>query len=588
MNTNNAKLKVLFLLIAFFLFARESHAQHHDAVVEHILTDVESLNPYNSTYADEIKIENQIFETLLLINPKTLEPDIAWLAQALPKESKDHKQFDFVLRKGIKFADGKEMTGEDVIFSLKILKNPFLPSYSQSSATSEIFRSVELVGDDPYHVRFTMWKANWQTRSIFAQFLSILPRHIFDPDKMTDKYSWKELAKYHNKKLKSYTLQELRSDTNISPPLLAFAKWFAASDLQRDPKYIQGSGPYKLKEWITNDRIILERNQNYSNKDHSEFGNAYPQKLIYKIITDLLAATTALKARDIDLMGYLQPTYYQKIDTLRYPYLSKIAIMQPSYTYLGWNAERPFFKDRQVRKALAYLIDRKTIIDKILFGLAGQVQTPIFPYRKEFNSNVPLIPYDPVKAKEVLKEAGWEDHDGDGILDKKINGKYEKFSFSFLTNAGNETRKNILLVIAESMRKVGIEAGIKTVEWSVLLENLRNHNFDATFGAWQNEASETDNYMLYHSSQTKNKGSNFTNWKNKNADRLLEAIRKEMNTEKRIQLEKEFQQVFYEEQPITMLWAPYTLVAWNNRFSNVAWYPSRPGYNTAWWIPPVK
>ena len=572
MNTTNVFFKVLFLAGIFFLLDGNIFAQSKNEVRVHILSDPESLIPYNSNFAEEINIENQIFETLLRMNPVTCEPDIPWLAESLPIESKDHKQFEFTLRKGIKFADGVELTGEDVIFSLKAAKN-FLLTENQSLQTYlEPIKSAELIDGDLYRIRFTLEKPDWQIRKVvFASILTILPKHIFKYENNLDGYSWEDLEK--------------RDSAKNYDALENFTKWFKSPDIQRDPKFILGTGPYKLKEWITNDKVVLEKNPNYSNVFNSEYGNAYPDKIIYKQVSDWNAAVIAIKIKDLDLIGYIPSAQWNNVDTVKYSYLSKTAFPQSTYGYVGWNLERPLFKDKKVRLALAYLLDRKTMIDKVLYGLGEQTQTPVSKSRPEYNSEIPLITYDTIIAKKLLKEAGWEDHDGDGVIDKKINGKYVPFKFEFVINSGNETRKKILLVYAEDLRKVGIQADIMALEWSIYIERLRNHQLDAWFGAWQNDDGENDFYQLYHSSQAKNRGSNYGGWNNKRADHILEVIRNETSQSKRKKLEKEFQKIFYEDQPVALMWNPCTPVIWNNRFDNVKWYSLRPGYNPAWWIP---
>src|SRR5688572_5370196 len=164
-------------------------------VVEHILSELERLNPQNSTGANETYVEEMIFERLLRINPETMEVNIPWLAEEMPLESEDHMTFDFKLRKGVKFADGKELTGHDVIFSLKSLKNPFNMMNGQKRTYVDGIHSCELIDGDPYRVRFTMWKPYFLTKEqAFADVLYIIPKHIFDPKGLTDKYSWDDIG----------------------------------------------------------------------------------------------------------------------------------------------------------------------------------------------------------------------------------------------------------------------------------------------------------------------------------------------------------------------------------------------------------
>jgi peptide/nickel transport system substrate-binding protein len=354
-------------------------------------------------------------------------------------------------------------------------------------------------------------------------------------------------------------------------------------ELDRDPKYIQGSGPYKLAQWITNDRVILNRNPYYANKGNSPLGIVYPDTLMYKLITDWNAAVTALKSRDIDVIEFLQAPYYVKIDTNTQPFIKKITYPLGQFQVIDWNLKKPLFTDIKVRWALAHMIDRKTIIEKIFFGLCEPIQSPVAPWRAEYNKDLPLISYDPDLARRMLDSAGWKDHDGDGIIDKEIDGKSVPFRFTFMTNAGNEVRKNVLLIISESLRKIGIDAQVQTTEWSIMLDRERNHDFDASYGAWVSDPYETDNYQLYHSSQAKNRGSNYAYYTSPRADKLLEDIRSEFDVNKRMEMQKEFQKVFYEEQGNCILWELDNPTVWVDRFDNVKFNSVRPGFNQAWW-----
>ncbi|HYM21452.1 MAG TPA: ABC transporter substrate-binding protein [Candidatus Kapabacteria bacterium] len=553
-------------------------------VVKHILSDLEGLNPFNSSGADETYTEEAVFERLIRIDPKTMQYTIPWLADSLPIESADHMQFDFRLRKGIKFADGIEMTGNDVIFSLKALKNPLNTQSAQKRVYVDYIHSAELIDGDPYRIRFKMWKAYYLTKqAAFGDVLYILPKHIFDPKGLTDKYSWDDIASIVEKNAASDIDSAKLATMQVNPAMRGYADWFTQPERNRDPKFIIGSGPYKLKQWATNDHITLERNTFYTNKGGSQYGAAYPDQLIYKIISDWSAAITALKARDIDVMGFIQPPYYVKIDTTQMKYLSKTTFPLPAYSLIGWNLDRPYFRDAKVRLALAHLIDRQTILNKVLFGLGRLSQSPVFFGKPEYNPNLPLISFNPDTAKLLLKEAGWEDHDGDGILDKVVDGKSVPFSFTFLVNVGNETRKQILLIITEAMRKVGIKAEVQAIEWSVFLNRLRDHEFDARYGSWQSDPFENDSYQLYHSSQALNRGSNYDGWKSARADHLLDAIRSELDDQKRYALQKEFQQVLYEEQPEAIMWVPENPTGWVNRFDGVEFNAYRPGYDIALW-----
>jgi len=580
----NAILAVL-LLFSFGCGGSSSKKLSTDnRVIEWELSDADALNPINSTSADATYIEEQIYQRLITVDPVTMKYTVPVLASALPVESDDHLQFDFTLRNDVKWPDGKPFTGEDVIFSLKALKNPFNTMSGQKRVYVDPIHSAELIDGDPYRVRFKLWKTYFLIReSGFGDGFYIMPKHILDPKGLTDKYSWDDIAAIvetaGKKEIDSAMLSKHKDQA--PPEMQEFATWFTSYPLNRDPKYIQGTGPYKLDEWVTNQYMRLVRNPNYVNHWGSQ-GEANPDTMIYKTINDLNAATTALKSHDVDLLGDIQPQYWVNIDTNNTG-LKKTAFPLALFFYLGFNNRSPIFRDPAVRWAMAYMVDRDLIIQKVYYGMAKVTQSPIASSHPEYNHDLPIIPYDPARASHILDSLDWKDHDGDGIRDKVIDGKRIPFRFTFTVNAGNETRKKTLLIVSEALRKIGIDAQVATLEWSVYLDRLRDHLLEAHMGAWVGDAFETDNYQLYHSSQAKNRGSNYDYYSDPKADKLMEDIRNEFDQSKRMTMEKELQKIMYDDQANLFLWEPLNPSAWVDRFDNVSWNAYRPGYNAATW-----
>ena len=550
-------------------------------VIEWELSDAQALNPFNSTDANATDVEEQIFQRLIGINIHTMNYDVPILADSMPVVSPDHLQYDFTLRKDVKWPDGTPFTGEDVIFSAKALKNPFNVMSAENRVYVDPIHSVELIDGDPYRIRFTLWKPYFLLmQATFGGNLYILPKHLLDPDGLTDKYSWDDIAAIvetaGNKQIDSVMLAKHKN-----PAMAEFANSFSDAMHNRDPKYIQGTGPYKLDAWVTNQYIRLIRNPQYVDHWGPEFA-ANPDTMLYKTINDFNAATTALKSHDVDLLGNILPEYWTSIDT-NHTGLKRTAFPLGSFSYIGFNNKSPIFRDPGVRWAMAYMIDRKLIIQKLLFGMAKLTQSPVPSTRPEHDSTLPLIPFDPARASHILDSLDWKDHDGDGIRDKVIEGKRIPFRFTLTVNAGNEVRKKVLLIFAQALKKIGIDASVNTLEWSVYLDRLRDHLLEAHMGAWITDPFEADEYQLYHSSQAKNRGSNADNYNDPKADKLMEDIRLEFDPEKRMTMEKELQQIMYDDQANLFLWEPLNTAAWVDRFDNVTWNAYRPGYDAATW-----
>ncbi|HET9136299.1 MAG TPA: ABC transporter substrate-binding protein [Candidatus Kapabacteria bacterium] len=530
------------------------------------LSDIQRLNPYTSTDANAAYVQQEIWEALNFQNPRTLElmPGLA----SLPEISADHLTYTYTMNPAAHWSDGKPLTSEDVIFCFKAAMNPKVINSQQLRNYLLTIDSVYNPGGDKSKVEFHLSKPYYAADQVLGGgYVLILPKHILDPKNLTDKCSWADL---HN-------------PTTKNPAVAEFATWFETPEIGRDPKYQIGSGPYVYKEWVTFSHITLKKDPNYWAKD-MVWHESYPDELMYKTINDQNAALVALKGKELDLIDVLKPDQYvNQMDTTKQPFLSKAILFYNAYTFIGWNNLNPLFSDKKVRRALTMLVDRPKIIHSIMKDITKPNDGPIMWTQPNYDSTIHQVGYNPDEAKKLLKEAGWEDTDGDGILDKVINGKKTPFKFVFQVNAGNEVRKQVLLVIAEELRKAGIDANVTTFEWSVFLENTRNHNYDAAYGAWAGNASEDDIYQLWHSSQSKNKGSNWVSFRNDEADQIMADTRTEFDKTKRYAMAKRLQEIFQEENPVTFLFAGPNYMGYQKRFDNVEFYHQRPCFDLRYW-----
>ncbi len=207
------------------------------------------------------------------------------------------------------------------------------------------------------------------------------------------------------------------------------------------------------------------------------------------------------------------------------------------------------------------------MLKKLSFGLGRVVTGPFYVESESYNRDVPILAYDPGQARALLKEAGWEDHNGDGILDKEG----VPFRFEFLIPSGRASAERTATIIKENLAKVGIDMTIRKLEWALFVKNLDDRKFDAVTLGWV-FGFDQDPYQVWHSSQAE-KGSNFVGFKNAEADRLIEQARSEFEEAKRNQLYRRFHQVVDEEQPYTFLYSSPSLVVISRRFENVRVYP---------------
>lgn len=540
-----------------------------DWVVIHSTSDPETLNPVTQQDAQAQEICGLfIYEPLTKTDPKTLL-DIPWIADSLPTMSEDKLSYEFKLKKDAKFSDGKPVTGKDFICFFKAVKNNLIPNAAPLRGYFEKVKSLDLVDNDPYRLKAIMNSPYYLAHQIIGGLWAI-PAHIWDPENLSDKIKYEDL-----------------NAGKSTPEIKKVAEIFNKSETGLDPKYLVGSGPYKFDEWKRNEKLVLSRNENYWNKGH-EYGKQYLNKIVYRTITDFNAALSAARGGEIDFI----PTMPKVLYTKEKPRFESVSIKPaeydyPTYSYIGYNEKSPLFKDKAVRMAMSKLIDRDKIIKTIYFGMAQKVQSPINLKRPEYNSGLKPIEFNLDEAKKLLSDAGWKDNDGDGILDKTIDGKKVDFKFKYLISTGSPVASQICLIAIDELKKVGIKAETQELEWSIFLKKQREGQYDAYFGAWASDAIEGDLYQIWHSKSSEAGGSNKIFYKNPQVDSLILEVRKEFDFEKRKAMYSQIQQIIYDDQPYTFMLAPRFTGCYNARFQNVEFMANRPCFMANLWYVPT-
>jgi peptide/nickel transport system substrate-binding protein len=202
-------------------------------------------------------------------------------------------------------------------------------------------------------------------------------------------------------------------------------------------------------------------------------------------------------------------------------------------------------------------------------------------YSWAYNNAVKPADFNPQKARELLKEAGWSNVNKDGLFEK--NG--EVFSFTIITNQGNEERIKSAQIIQRRMGEIGIRVKIKILEWSVFLsECINKRNFEAVLLGWS-LSRDPDNYDIWHSSKTKEGEFNFLGYKNESVDALLVEARRTFDQEKRKQDYNRIHQLIYDDQPCMFLFVADSLSILHSRFRGIKPAPIGIGYNFIdWWV----
>lgn len=545
-----------------------------DWVVVHGLSDPEALNLITTNDNSASEIFSYIYETLTITDVQTLET-IPWIADSLPKVSEDRMSYEFAIRKGVTFSDGKPVTGADFIFYLKTIKNSNILKAAPIRGYYMKVDSAMLVDGDPYRLRVVM-ASPYYLGEQWAGGLYALPKHIWDPQGISDRIYFTELNAV--------------GDSVRNPAIREMADVFEDISKNFDPAYVVGSGPYRFIEHRAQDRVVLERNPNYWNSAH-RYGQSWPDRIIWMTINDRNAALSSLKAGEIDFVPRLDQVQY-KYEKERFAQnaIKPAEYDFPAYNYVGYNAastDKPFLADGRVRVAFAHAINKQGMIDNVYFGNAFPVNSPIYRLRPEYDSSITPYEFNLDKARKLLDEAGWKDTDGDGWREQVVNGKKVPMEFSILLNSGNTARKQMALLFCDALGKIGVKANPSTLEWAVFLDQLDKHKFDAYIGGWAMGVTEGDMYQIWHSGSIAAGGSNYVGFRNDRVDQLIDMIRGEFDYEKRKAMYQEIQSIIHKEQPYNFLVAERYVGGYHERFRNVSFFAPRPCYNLAWWWAPA-
>jgi peptide/nickel transport system substrate-binding protein len=537
-----------------------------DWMVNHTLADPESLNPLTANDAGAAAILTWIFPALTYIDDATLEIRPA-IARELPETSADHLTYTYRLREDVTFSDGKPLTAEDVVFALKATRHPRVNAPAQRNYFNSVKDAQAL---DPYTVRITLSEPYFLNDWVLGG-ISPLPRHYYDPENLLD----------------GITVAELNAWDSLDAARKEKAERFAEAFNRNFNRNPMGPGALALenpaRDYVTGEKIELRRRKDFWAPGDPKLGDPWVDRILYRVLNNADAALAALKAGSVDVMG-LRPVQYlkQTNDDKFAEKIEKHAGPSSSYSYIGWNEKRELFQDKRVRQALSHLVDKKNICAKVMLGLADPVESPIYLGRPEYNDKLAPWPYDPAKARALLAEAGWTDSNGDGILDK--NGK--RLAFEIISNSGNDDRKNLGLVVIDELKRAGIDASFRAIDWSIMLEKVKSFDYDAVILGWTSGGTQPpDLFQIWHSSQAVEGGSNHISYKNPEVDELLVKYRVEFDAAKRKALYDRVQEILYDEQPYTFVYAPQSLAAYDRRFKGVIWYPSGRPDQAEWFVP---
>jgi peptide/nickel transport system substrate-binding protein len=525
------KIGLLVLILLLFACRKETDATrfeeqgkpaYGDTLIISSIGEASNLIPILASDSASHDVANYIYNGLVKYDKNlNIVGDLAESWDFSP----DKLSITFHLKKNVRWHDGKPFTARDVLYTYKVIVDPKTPT--PYSGDFLMVKRVEMIDDRTFRATY----AEPFAPALISWSAAILPSHLLEGKDIT------------------------------------------ASPLSRHPI---GTGPYRFKEWIAGDRIVLTANDDYFE------GRPYISKYVARVIPDPATMFLELKNNGIDMasltpLQYVNQTEYAKFNRQ----FNKFKYLSFSYVYLGYNLKHPFFRDKRVRQAITYAIDKQEIVDGILLGQGVTAEGPYKPDMWAFNPNIKKYPFNPEKARILLGQAGFV---------KRFDGRLWKdgkpFEFTILCNQGNDVRIHCAELIQQRLAALGIGVKIRVIEWaSFVNQYIDKRNYEAVILGWT-IAQDPDIFDIWHSSKQKPKELNFMGFENREVDELLVRARRTFDQEERKRYYWKIQDILAEEQPYTFLFIPYTTLAVHKRIKGIEPAPAGIGYNFKdWYVP---
>jgi peptide/nickel transport system substrate-binding protein len=501
-------------------------------------SDAKVLSPVHSTEVNSSDIHGRIYESLIDVDVKTGQP-VPRLAEKF-EVAPDNTTLNFTLRNDLKWSDGSAFSGEDFTFTVEAVMR------SKQTVRKSIFQDI--VGAQDYaegkadRIAGITVAGNSITVKLKQPFcpgliniggFGIIPKSVF--------------GKYMDPKDTSKNIDE--APELRSPPL--------------------AMGPFKLKEWVPNDHITLVRNDLFWGQ------KAYLDEFVYKILPDQTAQASAVKTGEIDITT-IEPKDLE--DIKRTDTLNVYSYADSGYTQIRWNLARggkEFLQSTAVRQALAYGLNMDLVIEKVLFGEGKRTVAHTPPVSWAYDpAGLSEYKYDAQKAQQLLEQDGWK---------KGADSVYEqggqKLEFTMITNSGNKVRETLLQVAVEQYKLIGVKVNPLTESFEAVTErNTKSadpvygdqgaRDFDAIILGWSLGA-DPDAYTIWHSSQVKRPGLNYSHYKNEVVDKALEDGRTKCALADRKAAYQAFNKQLNEDQPYNFGYAPNVLLVANKRLQGL-------------------
>jgi peptide/nickel transport system substrate-binding protein len=465
--------------------------------------DFDTMFPPSSNSAQAGWAYGQVYWYLMRANPDfvTFRPGLADSFRF----SDDSLQVTFFIHPGVTWHDGEAFTAEDVVFAHEVCKAPEI-NFSAVSWLDHI-TGVEAV--DSLTVRFT-YDEPYMYQVMDANVCYPLPEHI----------------------LGEVTMAQMPNHPTARAPI--------------------GNGPFRFVSWDSGQQLVLEANPDFVR------GRPHLNRVTYRFIPDNTNLATEIQNGNIDAWPNSPESFYPQFE--QDPDLEIFSVPGRRYSYVAYNTQDPLFSDKRVRQALTLAIDRGRLVEALLFGQGTIATQPMISTIWAHDATIEPYPFDPDSARALLAAAGWSDTDGDGILDK--DGR--RFSFQLATNVDNPLRVDVVTIVQQQLKDLGIEARANTLEFNTFIEQLLAKDFQAAVSGW-NVGIKAELTPTFGRGEL----FNFVSADNARLDSLVKTAEVERDRSKAMEMWSEAQRIIVDEAYYTFLFQQNDLFVIDRRFHDV-------------------
>ena len=532
----------------------------------HLPKEPRRLFPLLAASAYETQVNDLVYQYLVHFDPLTerLAPQ---LAEAVPAVQtfvdgphRGHTGYTFTLREGATWSDGRPVTVDDVLFTLKAV---WFPGFASSPLRGGIRELVGFERDAGEPRRFTVVAstANLNGAAYYGN-LPVLPEHVYDAERQ----------------LRDVPLEQLIAGVE-SADLPASARGFA-EESRTSPfgkTVVTGSGPYRLDAWVAGEYIRLVRRDDFW-ADGLEGGLflARPDTIEFVPVPDATAALAMLRNADLDVLANVQPREAVRLRDEE-PEIDVYTPLALTRTFVYLNTADERLADADTRRALAHLLDVEGFLRDVQLGFGQRLDGPYHPSQAYAKTGERRVAYSLDSAAALLERAGWRDGDGDGLRERRVAGRTQTLELEYLYPSASKGSEALALLYAADAAKVGVRVTPIGKEFGALLTDLGQRNFQLVQGALGSEPLPDDPYGLWHTDSDTPRGKNRSGFGDARTDALIDSIRVNLDERSRAGQYARLAARIAQEQPVIFLIVPQERIAVRRGLEPVI-MSRRPGY----------